>query len=251
MKRFLVLSVLMLVLILIMSVNGTYAGSQKPAAELPQMNQDMKSQQDMSSLSGKVVESMDSGGYTYINIENAGKKTWVAVPNMKVTVGQDISFQPGMVMSNFQSKTLNRTFETIVFSGGVTGQQGTESVSTSADHTPQKVSTDNTIKVEKASGSDAYIVAELYEKSASLDKKSVVVRGQVVKFSPDIMGKNWIHIQDGSGDPLKGTNDILVTSHDAAKAGDIVTVKGTLYKDKDFGSGYTYAVILEEASIKK
>jgi len=250
MKRFLMLVVLISALIVIVPLNGTYASSQKSSDESPRMNQDMKSQQDMSSLSGKVLESMDSGGYTYIKIDNAGKKTWVAVPKTKVTVGQDISFQPGAVMNNFQSKTLNRTFETIVFSGGVTGQHGTESVGTSANHTPPKVPADKTIKVEKATGPDAYTVAELYEKSTSLDKKSVVVRGQVVKFSPDIMGKNWIHIQDGSGDPLKGTNDILVTSHDTAKAGDIVTAKGTLYKDKDFGSGYKYSVIVE-AGIKK
>jgi hypothetical protein len=251
MKSFLVLVVFMSALVIIVSLNVTYAGSQKPSAEPPRMTQDMKSQQDMSSLSGKVLESMDSGGYTYVNIENAGRQTWVAVPRTKVTVGQDISFQPGAVMTNFQSKTLNRTFKTIVFSGGVIGRHETESVGTPANHTPPKVPADMTIKVEKAPGPDAYTVAELYEKRSSLDKKSVVVRGKVVKFSANIMGKNWIHIQDGSGDPLKGTNDILVTSHDTAKAGDIVTAKGTLYKDKDFGSGYKYSVIVEEAGIKK
>jgi hypothetical protein len=245
MKRFLVLFVLMSLLALTVSLNGTYAGSHKSSAESPQ------AKEDKSSLSGKVVETMDSGGYTYVNIDNSGKKTWVAVPKIKVKVGQDISFQPGMVMSNFQSKTLNRTFETIVFSGGVTGQNGTANVSTSSNQTPPKVSKDKPVKIEKASGPDAYTVAELYEKSAALDKKTVVVRGQVVKFSHDIMGKNWIHIQDGSGDPSRGTNDIIVTLHDTASVGDILTAKGTLYKDKDFGSGYKYAVIVEEASIKK
>ena len=245
MKRFFLLFTSMSVLLLMVSVNGTYAGLQKSSAESPQMNQ------NMSPLSGKVVESMDSGGYTYVNIENAGKKTWVAVPKTPVKVGQNMSFQPGMVMNNFQSKTLNRTFEAIVFSGGVIGQQETGSVSAPAEHTPPKIAADKTIKVEKASGTDAYTVAELYEKSSSLNKKIVVVRGEVVKFSANIMGKNWIHIQDGSGDPSKGTNDILVTTSGSAKAGDIVTAKGTLYKDKDFGSGYKYSVIVEEASIKK
>jgi hypothetical protein len=245
MKRFFLLFTSMSVLLLIVSVNGTYAGPQKSAAEMPQMNQ------DMSPLSGKVVESMDSGGYTYVNIENAGKKTWVAVPKTQVKVGQNMSFQPGMVMSNFQSKTLNRTFEAIVFSGGVIEQKGTGPVSAPAEHTPPKIAADRTIKVEKATGADAYTVAELYEKSSSLNKKIVVVRGEVVKFSPNIMGKNWIHIQDGSGDPSKGTNDILVTTSSSANAGDTVTAKGTLYKDKDFGSGYKYSVIVEEASIKK
>ncbi len=250
MKGFWVLFVLMLTLVLTVSMNGTYAGSQK-SVELPRKNPDMKSRQDMSSLSGKVVETMNSGAYTYVNIEKDGKKTWVAVPRMKVAVGQDISFQPGIAMSNFTSKSLNRTFKTIVFSGGAIGQHGMESIKKSADHKQAKVPTDMTIKVKKASGPDAYTVAELYEKSTELDKKDVVIRGQVVKFSANIMGKNWIHIQDGSGNPSKGTNDILVTSQDILSVGDIVTVKGTLYKDKDFGSGYKYAVVVEQASIKK
>jgi hypothetical protein len=244
MKRFFLLFVSISILLFTGAIR-TYAGPQQSSPESPQMNK------GMSPLSGKVVETMDSGGYTYINIENAGKKTWVAVPKTKVTVGQDISFLPGAVMDNFQSKTLDRTFESIVFSGGVIGSQGTGATGTTGEHTPPKVITDKSIKVEKASGPNAYTVAEVHEKSASLEKKSVVVKGKVVKFSANIMGKNWIHIQDGSGDPSKGTSDLLVTTSDSAATGDIVTVKGTLYRNKDFGSGYKYAVIVEEASIKK
>lgn len=70
-------------------------------------------------LSGKVVETMDSGGYTYAQIENNGSKTWVAVPQTTIKKGQTVSFKPGMSMSNFKSKTLNRTFDHIVFSEGL------------------------------------------------------------------------------------------------------------------------------------
>jgi hypothetical protein len=75
-------------------------------------------------LSGKVVQTMDSGGYTYAQIDNKGVKTWVAVPKTKVVKGQDISFAPGAEMQNFESKTLKRTFDRIIFSGGVIGQKG-------------------------------------------------------------------------------------------------------------------------------
>jgi len=71
------------------------------------------------SLSGKVVETMNSGGYTYVSLENSGKKTWVAIPAAAVKVGQEVTCQPGMEMRNFTSKTLNRTFESIIFSGGL------------------------------------------------------------------------------------------------------------------------------------
>ena len=73
---------------------------------------------ETSSLSGKVVETMDSGKYTYVCLEKNKKKTWVAVYKMKVVVGQDISFKPGIEMVNFESKTLKRTFDKIYFSGG-------------------------------------------------------------------------------------------------------------------------------------
>ncbi len=71
------------------------------------------------SLSGKVVETMNSGGYTYVSLEDNGKKTWVAIPATAVKVGQEVTCQPGMEMKNFTSKTLNRTFESIIFSGGI------------------------------------------------------------------------------------------------------------------------------------
>jgi len=198
-------------------------------------------------LSGKVVETLNSGGYTYVNIEKDGNKTWVAIPQTKISVGQEMSFKPGSVMNNFTSKSLNRTFDTIIFSGGVQGKAQTSSVDKKADiKAPIKVS-----KVKKAEGPDSYTVAELYEKQSELDKKIIVLSGTVVKFSPQIMGKNWIHIQDGSGDASKGTNDLLVTSLETLAVGDTVTLKGTFSKDKDFGSGYKYAVIIEDASVKK
>ena len=71
------------------------------------------------SLSGKVVETMNSGGYTYVSLEKNGKRTWVAMPETKVKVGQVLTCQPGMEMKAFKSKTLNRTFDSIIFSGGV------------------------------------------------------------------------------------------------------------------------------------
>jgi hypothetical protein len=249
MNKFLLLSVIVMsASIPTVFLNGSYAGTQESVKH--QKDAGMVSQEDDSSLSGKVVETMDSGGYTYVNIEKNGKKTWVAVPQMKVTVGQNISFEPGMVMRDFTSKTLKRTFDAIVFSPGVAGQ-GAGTDFGSAHHKKPDVSSSKPITVEKASGPDAYTIAELYKKGAALDKKGVVIRGQVVKFSANIMGKNWIHIQDGSGDSSEGTHDIPVTSQDAASVGDIITVKGTLYKDKDFGSGYKYSVIIEDASIKK
>jgi hypothetical protein len=138
MKRFLVLIVLMLTSALIFSINGPCAGSAE-SAESPKKGMDMNPMVDMSSISGKVVESMNSGGYTYVNLEKDGKNTWVAIPTSKVLVGQELSFFPGAVMMNFKSKTLDRTFENIIFSDGIIGQQGMGSAAGSAGQKKAKL----------------------------------------------------------------------------------------------------------------
>ncbi|MDE1889400.1 MAG: DNA-binding protein [Planctomycetota bacterium] len=254
MKRFSKVSVLILTLA-IGSLQITYADSKKSAGSPPEQMY-MKPTPEVPSLSGKVVETMNSGGYTYLCIEKDGKKTWAAVLEMKVTVGQEISLRSGHEMENFTSKTLNRTFDKIIFSAGPISQQG--SVDKKSFHgkamesiDSAETSTGEKIKAEKASGSNAYTVAEVFEKRTELDQKSVTVRGKVVKVSAGIMGKNWIHIQDGSGNQKDGNNDLVVTSQDIPSVGDTVTVSGTLYKDKDFGSGYKYNAIVEQANIKK
>jgi len=95
---------------------------------------------------------------------------------------------------------------------------------------------------------DGYTVGELYAEKDKLNGKKVIVRGKVVKFSGGIMGKNWIHLQDGSG--KQGTNDITITTDQTAATGDVVLATGNLVTNKDFGAGYKYDVIIEDATVK-
>jgi len=107
------------------------------------------------------------------------------------------------------------------------------------------------IKVPKASGPNAQTVAEIITKRIELKDKTVLVRGKVVKFTPEILNKNWIHLRDGSGSTSDNTNDLIVTTNDHARAGDVVVVKGVVRTDKDLGSGYAYKVLIEEATLQK
>jgi hypothetical protein len=107
-------------------------------------------------------------------------------------------------------------------------------------------------KSEKAPAAKVHKVGDLFKQKASLDNQKVTVKGKVVKVASGIMGRNWIHLQDGSGDPGAKTNDLTVTtSQELPEVGKTVTVTGVLRKDKDFGSGYFYAVIVEEATVSK
>ncbi len=251
MKRFLTLFAVSLAVLLLCA--GAYASPKAdtavPAGH-PSVSEANAPADDL--ISGKVVETMNSSGYSYVCLEKNGKKQWVAVPAMEVKVGQEMSFLPGTNMGAFTSKTLKRTFDNIIFSTGPATAAGRAQKfnmhggSAAAAATPAEK-----IKVDKASGPDAYTVSEVHEKSAALNEKTVVVRAKVVKVSEGIMGKNWIHLQDGTGNPTLQTNKLVVTSQELPAVGDVVTVKGTVYKDKDFGSGYRYSVIMEKATILK
>ncbi|WP_224984654.1 DNA-binding protein [Geomonas agri] len=198
---------------------------------------------------GKVIETMASGGYTYANLEVAdGTKTWVAYPVLETRVGDTLSFKGCMPMGKFQSKTLNRTFDSILFCNA---PEVKGAAAKSAAKEAKKATPGEKIKVEKATGANAYTVEEIFAKSGSLNGKQVVVRGQVVKVASGIMNKNWLHLQDGTGNDKKKTNDLVVTTTDNAEEGDVITVSGTLAKDKDFGGGYKYTAIIEKGSVKK
>jgi len=231
MKRFLTGACAGIVITLLMAfAGGTFAGDE---------------------LSGKVLETMNSGGYTYALIEKGDKKIWVAVPQTKIEKGKTITFTPGTEMNNFTSKTLNRTFDSIIFSGGVASSAPSAGKAASEGSKGAVVVPAENIKVEKASGPAAYTVSEIYKNVADLDKKKVSVRGKVIKASTGIMNMTWLHLQDGSGDPKKGSHDLVITTQDKAAVGDVVTATGTIAQDKDFGSNYKYKVIMEKASIKK
>jgi len=199
---------------------------------------------------GVVVETMDAAGYTYVQVDDGSKKTWAAAPRFDVSVGDKVVVPPGSAMPNFESKSLGRKFDMIYFVAGVQVEgRATKKEQLNAAHggAPAKapaVKLDFS-DVEKADG--GYTVAELFEQKDSLAGKEVAVRGKVAKFTANVMKKNWVHLRDGSG--TDGTNDLTVTTTDTATVGDLVLMRGTLGVEKDFGFGYKYGVIVEDASL--
>ena len=230
-------------------------------------------------LSGTVVETFDSGGYTYIQLDTGTGKIWAAVGQTKVTAGDKISLQNGPVMRDFHSKSLDRTFPEIIFSAGLAGAAAdphggaagsfSQAVQGEGAAMPppaggmgagaqeasggsvKAITPLQEVKVEKAEGENCYRVEELFASAGDLAGKKVKIRGKVVKVSPNIMGRTWIHLQDGSGNPMNNTHDLVVTSTDAPEVNSIVVVEGELAKDKDFGAGYFYNVIVEGATVSK
>ncbi len=198
---------------------------------------------------GKVVETMNSGGYTYVQVDDGRKKIWAAAPQFAVAVGDQVVVPEGVPMTDFHSKTLERTFDVVYFVADIQvlgSRSAKEQIAAAHGAAGQAAAPAVDLSnIKKAAG--GHTVAELFANKASLAGKEVVVRGRVVKSTPEVMGKNWLHIRDGSGD--SGSNDLTVTTSAAADVGKTVLVRGKLSTDKDFGAGYRYDIIIEDATV--
>lgn len=194
---------------------------------------------------GTIEEKIDAGGYSYLRLSENKKSYWIAVPKANFSVGEEITFSQYMEMKNFKSETLDKTFESVLF----VEDAGTKSDVKMPNPHEVELSTiqKENVNIQKADG--GYSIEELYSKKNELVNNEVKVQGKVVKANLGIMSRNWFHIQDGTGE--KGSHDLTVISNDVAKVGDVIVVTGTLIMDKDFGSGYFYPLVLENASLTK
>lgn len=201
---------------------------------------------------GKVVETMDSGGYTYVCVDVGGKKVWAASRPFPVKVGETVTLPAdALIMPEFHSDTLNRTFKQLMLcpSIAVEGRKSAAAASGLPEGHP-KVGP-GPVETAKIGGIDrpegGRTVAEIYAEKDALAGKDVLFRGKVVRFNPNIMNRNWLHVQDGSG--AAGANDLAVTTSATVKVGDTVLVKGKVLLNQDFGYGYKYDLLVENAEV--
>jgi hypothetical protein len=204
-------------------------------------------------VKGSILEVKYVESYTYLRLKTKDGEIWAAVPKASAIQGEEVTIENVMIMNNFESKTLKKTFKTILF-----GTLGGTAANSSASVNEMAKAHSNLTKtldagdthVQKASGSNSKTVAEIMMKGAELKDQTILVRGKVVKFNPEIMGKNWVHLRDGTGSITDNTNDVLVTTMNKVKVGDIVTAKGVVRTNQDYGAGYSYKVLIEDASLQ-
>jgi len=235
-----------------------------PPAAAPNAMEAAQAAPPAASLKGKVLERLDAPPYSYLRIQSGKEEVWAAVPKAEVNKGAEVTVLNAMPMADFESKSLKRKFAVVYF-GTLEGAAAPASPGTpppGMENSPAGMAQQHAkaaqgpanvgdVKVPKAAGADARTVSEVYAQKGALKEKPVTVRGKVVKFNPGIMGKNWVHLQDGSGKADKQDNDITVTTQDMTAVGDTIVVKGTVRVDKDFGAGYAYPVIIEDAKLSK
>jgi len=194
-----------------------------------------------------VVEVLNAAGYTYLLVSEGRKEQWLAVNEMEVEMGTTYYYQGGLKMTNFKSRELDRVFESVIFLDQISQEPPlpAEEVTLSTAHSATIPIEKLDISVEVAEGGIS--IADLVSEKESYDGKTVRIRGQVTKYNADIMDKNWIHLQDGT--EYDGKFDLTITSGITVETGKTLTFEGKIALDKDFGFGYFYEIIMEEAII--
>jgi hypothetical protein len=256
MKYFLLLGALLLPIPFAMAADSQPAAAAAPAG-------------DESGFSGKVIETTNTAGYTYVQVDTGSKKLWAATTPFAVHVGDRVTVAAGTPMSGYHSKSLNRDFDVVYFTGSIavngstTGAMpalppghpplpGAATPALPPGHPaltgPAAAPKVDLTGIKRAEGGKT--IKEIYAAKAKLAGQTVSVRGKVVKYNAMILGKNWLHIQDGSGSAGNQDNDLTVTTSTPVGLGATVLVTGKVATNRDFGAGYKYGVILEDAQVK-
>jgi len=195
----------------------------------------------------KAIEQV--ANYTYLLVKGKGPEYWIAVSSTEIQIGESITYQGGMLMEDFHSKELDRTFEKVLFlddlEGGQTPANTDAMLGTSQG---SEVKTDR-LKTSIEAEEGTVSIAELFADPAAYEGKTIRVKGEVAKFNPNIMERNWIHLQDGTD--FEGKYDLTVTSQEGFVVGQVLTIEGILALNRDFGYGYSYEILLEKATVAK
>lgn len=219
-------------------------------SEKEQKNEDVQMDQSIEmknqSHVGIIKEKLDAREYSYLFVEENNNSYWIAVPKTDLQPGESVYYSEFMEMKDFRSETLDKTFETVLFVQDARAHGNMDqNINNPHEQSLSSIEKEN-VQIEKAK--DGYTIEELYSNKTDLENKTVKVAGKVVKANLGIMNRNWFHIQDGTGE--KGSHDLTLISDDVVEVGEQVEVEGTLVKDKDFGSGYFYPLVIENAKIK-
>lgn len=194
-----------------------------------------------------VKEVLKANAYTYLLVTEGKKEYWLAIPLTEVKVGKTYTYEGGMEMKKFESKDLKRTFDSVLFVEGIVDPNAP--VATEKPIDPKTIINSTKFSKGITLAKGAISLHDLFSGRDKLEGKTVILTGKVIKFMPEIMNKNWIHLQDGTS--YNGFNDITITSLEKVKVDEIVSLKGKVVLNKDLGSGYKYDILIEDAVVVK
>lgn len=203
----------------------------------------------------KDIEKADN--YSYLQIDEDSKDVWLATPSFNVSVKDKVEYSVEIVMKDFHSKVLNKTFASIFFVSQIRVLNGdtpkNEQVPKNDDYRKNIPQKQDTVSIPKsgeiAKAEKGKTIKEIFSEREQLKGKEVILRAKVIKVSQNILNKNWITLHDGTG--VSPDDRLVATTSEDVDIGDILIVKGIAKTDVDIGAGYKYKVLLENTKFTK
>ena len=264
------IGILLLIGMAVLSLMAGCENKKSPDAAKPDGHPDMQAAETTPQFDGKVLQILNAGSFTYIEVQADTSKVWVAAPQFQVQTDSIVIVPEGKLMTDFYSKSLDRTFEKVYFVAGILteGEVSGDKKEIASPETPgmpqmpppssmpdmpgmgmgMKPSAEpgtpiDGSGIERIEGGQT--ISELFAEKQNFIGKQVTLRVRIIKSRPNIMGKNWFHVKDSS----RTEKDLTVTSQDSAEPGDTVVVTGILVADKDSGHGRIYELAIEDGKI--
>ncbi len=208
---------------------------------------------EIQSRTGIVLDIKIASKYIYLKLDEQGEETWLATLKLKVTPGDKIEYLGGDMMKDFHSKTLDRTFDYIRFvtrirvlnrdNASTDQQMPADKYHGNVSRKEQLVPAPNKGDIARAEGGKT--IEELFAERDQLKGKTVILRAEVTKVTRNILGKNWITLQDGTG--TAPDDKLTATTSENIHVGGRFIVEGIVRTDVDLGAGYQYKMLLDDA----
>ena len=197
------------------------------------------------------AEVLPAGNYVYVKVKEGNREFWISTGTQKVQKGSTYLYSEALLKTQFESKEHDRVFDTLyMVTTLIPKSHGLEyTKKTSSENFSEKTGAIKEMTVEstemKVPFVGAVTISELVKDPKKYEGKKVELRGECTKVNPAILNRNWIHLKDGSQDDF----DLVITSDEEVTKGATITIRGIVRLDKDFGSGYSYKILLEEGTV--
>ncbi|QBA64549.1 hypothetical protein [Muriicola soli] len=187
--------------------------------------------------------------YLYAEVREGDRTYWIATQKQTIVEGSTYLYNEALLKTHFESKEQNRVYDTLyMITALISKDHGMPSDSYPKS---EKINTsENTLEkkgkeqLENAPSAGKVSLSDLFANPERYEGKIIQISGTCSKVSTEILGRNWVHVDDG-----KSGKELVVTLQEVVEKGETLTIEGIVQLNVDLGSGYTYDILLEKGIV--
>ena len=197
-----------------------------------------------------IKELLPTPKYIYARVKEGEQLYWIATQKQDLEIGTPYLYNESLLKTQFESKEFDRVFDTIflvttlvpkdhgIIEGTFHGSQNsTKKITVIKDAIAKQDSAAKFMGVVR--------ISDLVIDPGKYEGNEVVISGECIKINANILDRNWLHMKDGSKDDY----DLVITSEEQVPKDTKISVRGIVRVNADFGSGYSYPILIENGRL--